>query len=116
MLRLLHGVQLPPERPVLAVVLRGVQVARHTPGLYNIYIYNIYLVYMNNEQLRRVLGLRRNPAVSVEDLIYTVMWIRIYLGPWIQRWKMKGKVEFNQIFFLSFFRRKIYVLSLTLKK
>ena len=27
-----------------------------------------------------------------------VMWIRIHLGPWIriQRYKMMGKVEFNQ--------------------
>ena len=27
-----------------------------------------------------------------------VMWIRIHLGPWIQRYNMKGKAELNQFF------------------
>ena len=40
-----------------------------------------------------------------------VLWI--HLGPWIQRYKMKGKAEFNQQFFF-FFRRKLYFSSIFL--
>ena len=44
--------------------------------------------------------------------------IRIHLGPWIriQRYKMKGKAEFNQHFFLFFFGKKLYFSSLNPKK
>ena len=45
--------------------------------------------------------------------ILPVMWILIHLSPWIQiqRYKMKGKAEFNRHKPL-FFRRKLYFLEL----
>ena len=41
--------------------------------------------------------------------ILPVMWILIHLSPWIQiqRYKMKGKAEFNKQIFGVFFRRKL---------
>ena len=42
--------------------------------------------------------------------------IRIHLGPWIQRCKMRGKAEFNPRSFWGFFVGNYSFLSLKLKK
>ena len=59
---------------------------------------------------------------SARNNLFAVMWIRIriHLGPWIririQRYKMKGKAEFNQQIFWGSLCRKLYFSSLNLKK
>ena len=55
-------------------------------------------------------------SLRIRILTYLeVMWIRIHLGPWIWRYKMKGNAEFNK-FFWCIFRSKLSFSSMNLKK
>jgi len=61
-----------------------------------------YIIHSSQATIRTIWG-----------LIISVMWIwiRIHLGPWIQRYKMEGRAEFDQQSFWGFFFVGYYIFQ-----